>query len=184
MLTNALMGNPNCSWSTWAVYPIKIPDFSKLRTRRKQGKDFFNYVSGRVTPTHKGAEQSLIYSRFNNPALEILEGRIAIWDGAEDCLVTGSGMSAIATTLLALSGPGDVVVYSEPVYGGTDTLINSILSQMDIQGVGFSGQDGIEGLQRAVTQAKQLGSGITGVARNARQPIKHHDRYFRVSKNL
>ena len=111
-----------------------------------------------MSHTHKGAEQSLIYSRFNNPALEILEGRIAIWDGAEDCLVTGSGMSAIATTLLALSGPGDVVVYSEPVYGGTDTLINSILSQMNIQGVGFSGQDGIEGLQRAVTQAKQLGT--------------------------
>jgi methionine-gamma-lyase len=140
---------------------VKCPNFQTstfVFESAQQGKDFFNYASGRVTPTHKGAEQSLIYSRFNNPALEILEGRIAIWDGAEDCLVTGSGMSAIATTLLALSGPGDVVVYSEPIYGGTDTLVNSILSQMNIKGVGFSGKDGIEGLQRAVIQAKQLGT--------------------------
>ena len=139
---------------------VKCPKFQTstfVFDSAQQGKDFFNYASGRVAPSHDGDEQSLIYTRFNNPVLEILEGRIAIWDGAEDCLVTGSGMSAIATTLLALSRPGDVVVYSEPVYGGTDTLINGILSQMNIKGVGFSAQDGIEGLRQAVHLAKDLG---------------------------
>ena len=139
---------------------VKCPKFQTstfVFDSAQQGKDFFNYASGRKTPEHEGDEQSLIYTRFNNPVLEILEGRIAIWDGAEDCLVTGSGMSAIATTLLALCRPGDVVVYSEPVYGGTDTLINSILSQMNIQGVGFSAQDGLAGLQQAVPIARDTG---------------------------
>lgn len=139
---------------------VKCPKFQTstfVFKNAQEGKDFFNAASGRV-PLPEGADTAgLIYTRFNNPVLEILEGRIALWDQAEDCMVTGSGMSAISTTLLALSRPGDVVVYSEPIYGGTDTLINSILSQFQIQSVGFSTQDGEEGLTQALATAKQMG---------------------------
>ena len=139
---------------------VKCPQFQSstfVFNSAQEGKDFFNYASGRTPLPEGAAEPGLIYSRFNNPVLEILEGRIALWDQAEDCLVTGSGMAAISTSLLALTRPGEVVIYSEPVYGGTDTLINSILSQMNIHGVGFSGSDGIKGLQAAVKQAKEIG---------------------------
>src|SRR5690606_25699244 len=61
------------------------------------GQHFFDLLAGRRTPA-EGEEAGLIYSRFNNPNLEILEERLALWDEAEDCLVFGSGMSAISTT--------------------------------------------------------------------------------------
>lgn len=139
---------------------VKCPKFQTstfVFKNAQEGKDFFNVASGR-SPLPEGADTAgLIYTRFNNPVLEILEGRIALWDEAEDCLVTGSGMSAISTTLLALSRPGDVVVYSEPIYGGTDALINSILAEFQIQSVGFSSSEGEEGLLQAFAKAKQMG---------------------------
>lgn len=139
---------------------IKCPNFQTstfVFKSAEQGKDFFNVVSGRrlLAP---GEQAGLVYSRFNNPTVEIAENRIAIWDEAEDCVLTGSGMSAISTTLFAFSRPGDVVVYSEPIYGGTDTLINVILKQMGVHAVGFLSHEGHTGLESALTKAKSLGN--------------------------
>lgn len=79
-----------------------------------------------------GEEFGLVYSRFNNPNLEILEDRLAIWEQAEKALVFASGMAAISSTLLALSRPGDVVMNSEPLYGGTEGLLLNIFPQFGI----------------------------------------------------
>ena len=139
---------------------IKCPNFQTLTfvfKSAEQGKDFFNLVSGR-RQLKDGEQAGLVYSRFNNPTLEIAENRIAIWDQAEDCIVTGSGMSAISTTLFTFSRPGDVVVYSEPIYGGTDTLVNVVLKQMNIQSVGYLSSEGSLGLKQALDKAKALGS--------------------------
>lgn len=139
---------------------IKCPNFQTstfVFKSAEQGKDFFNVVSGR-RPLEEGEQAGLVYSRFNNPTIEIAENRIAVWDGAEDCALTGSGMSAISTTLLTFSRPGDVVVYSEPIYGGTDTLINVILKQMGIQAVGYLSSEGTSGLERAIKEASTLGN--------------------------
>ena len=138
---------------------VKCPQFQTstfVFDSAQHGKDFFNYASGRVE-VPEGVEPGLIYTRFNNPVLEILEGRMALWDGAEDCLVTGSGMAAISTTVLALSKPGDVVIFAEPIYGGTDTLLNGVLCQYNLQAVGFNGSDGDKGLAAAIEKAKALG---------------------------
>ena len=139
---------------------IKCPNFQTstfVFKSAEQGKDFFNLVSGR-RQLKDGEQAGLVYSRFNNPTLEIAENRIAIWDQAEDCIVTGSGMSAISTTLFTFSRPGDVVVYSEPIYGGTDTLVNVVLKQMNIQSVGYLSSEGSLGLKQALDKAKALGS--------------------------
>ena len=139
---------------------VKCPQFQTstfVFESAQAGKDFFNYASGRATPPIDGPEPGLIYTRFNNPVLEILEGRIALWDEAEDCLVTGCGMAAISTTLMALSRPGDVIIYSEPVYGGTATFIKELMSQWGIQGIGFCASSGIEGLCEAIEQARSTG---------------------------
>ena len=139
---------------------IKCPNFQTstfVFKSAEQGKDFFNVVSGR-RPLEEGEQAGLVYSRFNNPTIEIAENRIAVWDGAEDCALTGSGMSAISTTLLTFSRPGDVVVYSEPIYGGTDTLINVILKQMGIKAVGYLSSEGTAGLERAIKEASTLGN--------------------------
>src|SRR6478672_8178783 len=74
----------------------------------QDGKDFFDYTSGRREPP-PGESAGLVYSRFNNPNLEVLEDRLALWESAEAALVFSSGMSAISTTLWAYLRPNDVL---------------------------------------------------------------------------
>lgn len=100
------------------------------------GKDFFNYTSGRVVPP-AGTKSGLVYSRFNNPNLEVLEDRIAMWDGAERAAVFSSGMSAISTSLLAFLRPGDVLLICQPLYGGTETLIEKVLPNFGVTPVAW-----------------------------------------------
>jgi len=90
----------------------------------------------------------LIYSRLNNPDLEILEDRLTLWDGAESSAVFGSGMSAISTTFWTFLRPGDVVLHSEPVYGGTDYLLKHILPQFGVRHVGFSARNSQASLEK------------------------------------
>jgi methionine-gamma-lyase len=92
------------------------------------GKTFFEHITGK----RKGPAEGLVYSRFNGPNQEILEDRLAVWDGADDALVFSSGMSAIATLLLALVSQNDVIVHSGPLYAATETLIARILSRFGI----------------------------------------------------
>ncbi len=79
-----------------------------------EGRDFFDYVSGRKKPP-AGSAAGLVYSRFNHPNSEIVEDRLAVYEGAESCGLFASGMAAISTTILAIAQPGDVVLHlSEP----------------------------------------------------------------------
>lgn len=106
------------------------------------GKDFFNYTSGRVVPP-EGTKSGLVYSRFNNPNLEVLEDRLAMWDGSERAAVFSSGMSAISTALLAFLRPGDVLLICQPLYGGTETLIEKVFPNFGVTPVAW--HDGCSG---------------------------------------
>jgi methionine-gamma-lyase len=79
----------------------------------------------------------LIYSRLNNPDLEILEDRLCLWDEADAAAVFESGMAAIATALLAFVRPGDVVLHSEPLYGGTEYFLQHYLPEFGVTPLGF-----------------------------------------------
>src|SRR5271154_496115 len=79
----------------------------------EEGRDFFDYAAGRKQPQeHRAA--GLVYSRFNHPNSEILEDRLAVYEGGETALAFSSGMAAIATTILSYARPGDVVLHSQP----------------------------------------------------------------------
>jgi methionine-gamma-lyase len=108
----------------------------------EDGRDFFDYVAGRRRPP-AGEEGGLVYSRFNHPNNEIVEDRLAVFEGAEAGVIFSSGMSAIATTLLAFVRPGDVVLHSQPLYGGTETLLTRTLAPFGVLAEGFA--DGIDG---------------------------------------
>jgi methionine-gamma-lyase len=97
------------------------------------GKRFFEGVTG-VRP---GGAEGLVYARFNGPDQEILEDRLALWEEAEEALTFSSGMSAIATTFLALVKPGDVIVHSAPLYAATETLIGRILGKFGVTFIDF-----------------------------------------------
>jgi methionine-gamma-lyase len=107
----------------------------------EEGQDFFDYVSGRRTPP-AGDEAGLVYSRFNHPNSEIVEDRLAVFEEAEAAVIFSSGMSAIATTLLASIRPGDVVLHSQPLYGGTEVLLAQTLQPFGVGSQGFA--DGVD----------------------------------------
>ncbi|MBK6498683.1 MAG: cystathionine gamma-synthase family protein [Saprospiraceae bacterium] len=102
----------------------------------EEGKAFFEVAYG-IREQKVNEEMGLIYSRLNNPDLEILENRLCLWDKAEECAVFESGMSAITTVLLEFLKPGDLLLYSMPVYGGTDHFINTFLPKIGINTIGF-----------------------------------------------
>lgn len=107
----------------------------------EEGRDFFDYTSGRREPGPE-AEPGLVYSRFNHPNSEIVEDRLAIHEEAESAAIFASGMAAIATTILAFTRPGDVVLHSQPLYGGTETLVARTLASFGVGALGFA--DGID----------------------------------------
>lgn len=102
----------------------------------EEGKAFFEVAYG-LREKGQDEELGLIYSRINNPDLEILENRLCLWDKADECAVFESGMSAISTVFMEFLNPGDVLVYSSPLYGGTDHFIHHFLPKYGINTVGF-----------------------------------------------
>ena len=118
---------------------IKCPIFQTstfVFKNAEEGKAFFEVAYG-IREQKANEELGLIYSRLNNPDLEILENRLCLWDKAEECAVFESGMSAITTVLLEFLKPGDLLLYSMPVYGGTDHFINTFLPKIGINTLGF-----------------------------------------------
>lgn len=78
------------------------------------------------------AEPGNIYTRINNPTNDILEQRLAALEGGIAAVVTASGTSAIATTLLTLLKAGDHIVASSSLYGGTYNLLSVTLPRHGI----------------------------------------------------
>ena len=84
-----------------------VPHLDLRLPTARDGKEFFELAYG-LREKRPNEEPGLIYSRINNPDLEMLEDRLAIWDEAEASLVFASGMAAISTTLWAYVRPGTV----------------------------------------------------------------------------
>ena len=129
----------------------------------QDGKDFFDYTSGRRQPP-PGQAAGLVYSRFNNPNLEVLEDRLALWEGGEAAAVFSSGMSAISTTLWAYLKPNDMLLMSEPLYGGTETLIDKTMPAFGIGALRVADaidRDAVmKGAKAAVEKAKASGGKV------------------------
>jgi len=102
----------------------------------EEGKAYFELAYG-LREAEEGEEMGMIYSRLNHPNMDILEKRLALWDEAEAGAFFSSGMAAISTTILSFVKPGDVLLFSSPVYGGTDHFIHHVLPQFNIGVVGF-----------------------------------------------
>jgi len=74
-----------------------------------------------------------VYTRHGNPTLWQLQNEIAALEGAESTQVFGSGMAAIATTLLTLLSQGDRLVSTHDIYGGSDALLREQLPRFGIE---------------------------------------------------
>ena len=134
--------------------PIFLTSTFVFKTAQ-DGKDFFDYTSGR-RELLAGQSSGLVYSRFNNPNLEVLEDRLALWEEGEAAAVFSSGMSAISTVIWTHVRPGDVILMSQPLYGGTETLIEKTLPGFGVSAVGFNlGHDRNAVLEAAAQATKK-----------------------------
>ncbi|MBX5038953.1 cystathionine gamma-synthase family protein [Rhizobium lentis] len=146
--------------SEGAVKPPVFLTSTFVFNSAEDGRDFFDYVSGRrEPPAGKGA--GLVYSRFNHPNSEIVEDRLAVYERTESGALFSSGMAAIATTLFAFVRPGDAILHSQPLYGGTETLLAKTFLNFGVAAVGFA--DGVSetSVQKAADEA--IGKGRVSV---------------------
>ncbi|WP_370088391.1 cystathionine gamma-synthase family protein [Ekhidna sp.] len=118
----------------------------------EHGKAFFEQAYG-LREKDEGEELGLIYSRLNNPDLEILENRLTLWDQAEDAAVFESGMGAITTVLLQFLAPGDLLLHSNPIYGGTDHFVKHVLPKFGINVMGFDPNQSQEEIEQMVEES-------------------------------
>src|ERR1700694_3538838 len=95
----------------------------------------FDLMAGRAQPL-PDETPDLVYSRFNHPNAEILEDQmVPLETGAHAALVFNSGMAAIMTALLTFARPGQSIVYTVPIYRGTQHLIRDFLEPLGIIGI-------------------------------------------------
>ena len=136
----------------WSEGAIKSPIFQTstfVFKSAEEGKAFFEVAYGL---REKGPKEDLglIYSRLNNPDLEILEDRLTLWDEAEACSVFESGMAAISTSILELLKPGQTIIHSEPLYGGTDYFMKHVCPKFGIQTYGFTAPGDSETIEQII----------------------------------
>ncbi len=115
----------------------------------------FDLMAGRAAP-NPGEHVDLVYSRFNHPNAEILEDQIVPLEaGAQAALVFNSGMAAIMTALFTFLHPGDSIVYTVPIYGGTQKLIENFLHAWGVIGIAATAGNAAE-IDRAIASAANL----------------------------
>lgn len=118
------------------------------------GKRHFEGITGQ----RPGGADGLVYSRFNGPNQEILEDRLAIWDGAEDALSFSSGMTAICVLMLACCNAGDVIVHSGPLYAASEGFVAKVLSKFNVTYLDFPAGATREELDAVLSKAKNQAS--------------------------
>jgi methionine-gamma-lyase len=148
----------NPKFSENAVKPPVFLTSTFVFDSAEDGEEFFHVTSGRKPRTSTDDLGGLIYSRFNHPNVEMVEDRIAILEGSEGCVAFASGMGAISTVLLSYLRPGDTIVHSTPLYGGTEVLIRKVMAEFGIKTFDFAdGLDKDEMLQ-AMRDASKAGN--------------------------
>ncbi len=102
-----------------------------------------------------GEEEGNVYSRFTNPTVAVFQDRLAALEGAEACVATASGMSAILSLVMALCSYGDHIVASTGLFGATQQLLGTIMPRFGIQ-TSFVAQTDVAAWQAAMRPETKL----------------------------
>ena len=102
-----------------------------------------------------GEEIGNVYSRFTNPTVAAFQERLAVMEGAEACVATASGMSAILSLVMALCSAGDHVVASAGLFGATQQLLGTIMPRFGVQ-VSFVAPTKVEAWEAAIRPETKL----------------------------
>ncbi|MDO8812795.1 MAG: O-succinylhomoserine sulfhydrylase [Gallionella sp.] len=88
-----------------------------------------------------GEQPGNIYSRFTNPTVTMFEERLAALEGAEQCVATASGMSAILACVMGLLKAGDHIIASRSIFGATINLFNNVIKKFGVETTYVSATD-------------------------------------------
>ena len=102
-----------------------------------------------------GTEPGNIYARFTNPTVRYFQERLAALEGAESCVATASGMSAVLAVMLGLLKTGDHVVCSSSVFGTTTVLLQTYIAKFGIE-VSFAKLSDLDAWQAALKPNTRL----------------------------
>ncbi|GFZ32390.1 O-acetylhomoserine aminocarboxypropyltransferase [Clostridium zeae] len=97
------------------------------------------------------SEEGHSYVRFSNPTNAVLEKRLASLEGGAEALALASGMAAISNTFLNIAVAGDEIIAVNTLYGGSTTLLNSILPDYGIVGKFVEDENDIESYKKLIT---------------------------------
>ncbi len=103
---------------------VNVPIYETTTFLFESADEVRRYQEGRV--------DKYLYSRYANPTIVVTEQKIAALDHAEAALVFASGMAATATILWTFLRPGDQLLCSSAIYGGTFHLVNEVLSRFGV----------------------------------------------------
>jgi cystathionine beta-lyase/cystathionine gamma-synthase len=132
--------------STTAIHgaPHRRPDWSPIAPALLQSSTFVNPI---------GSDEDVLYSRYgNNPNQMVLAQKYALLEGAEDAIFLASGMGATALAHLAVLRPGDHLISSTWIYGGTQRLFDEELGRFGID-VTYVSPDEVRMWRKAVRKA-------------------------------
>ena len=124
--------DPADAWG--AAKPPIVLTSTYVYPSAQAAKDFHRaFFDGAVVGEHGDPiPDGFIYSRLGHPNLSMVESRVAALDRAEDTAGFNSGMAAISTLAWTFLRPGDSVVYSRPIYSGSDNLLNTVLCNFGV----------------------------------------------------
>jgi len=112
---------------------VICPEFHSTTYAFKNSRDAENSFC------QQAKESTLVYGRVNHPNAQIFEERLALWENAESCVSFSSGMAAIFAVCFEFLKPGSILLYSEPLYGGSSHLFAEVLNEkMGIHTLGFN----------------------------------------------
>jgi cystathionine beta-lyase/cystathionine gamma-synthase len=140
------MNRPGLGLSTTAIHgtPHRRPDWAPVAPALLQSSTF-------VSPV--GSEEEVLYSRYgNNPNQLQLARKYALLEGAEDAIFVASGMGATALAHLAMLRPGDHLIASTWIYGGTQRLFDEELGRFGIE-VSYVSPDNVRHWRKSMRKA-------------------------------
>lgn len=110
---------------TGATPSLTVPIYETSTFIFESVADVIKYQEGKLN--------GYLYSRYENPTVVAVEQKLAAVDGAEAALLFSSGMAAISTALLTLLKPGDEILCSAAIYGGTFHIIENLMAKFGVE---------------------------------------------------
>lgn len=130
------MSHGKVHFETLAVHGAGMPDFSQIKPVSipiYQSSEFVFDSADHGAAVMSGQAPGFVYSRLGNPTCQDFEKRMALLEGTEEGISFASGMAAIVATILTYCRPGDNILSSAPIYGGTFGLFKDLLPKMNIE---------------------------------------------------